>query len=562
MAAIQFPHDLPWQQQPPKGLLLLDPSHWACPRTASEGVWVPGLDNRNLFGGVAAAPFSGDSEAYPTRQAVGVTLPGSGVGSGVTAALFSVQAQTYPATGVMSLDTGIGNTVSANGLTLLAICLGSVDGSSVATTYSGPIYGGGAGLVWRHNSASYNSSFFVKGDGTYPVVRFGTNPLASNTWYMLAGTAGPGGLVAYQNGVAANSVAGTHWGTQADAGNYLIARAPGTAGGNTYNYQGNVVLVLKLDRVLTPQQIWSLWVNPWQMFLPVSAEIWPQSIASNVTLALTGVAGTGSVGSVVANVGYALAQVASTGSVGAVVANLSYGVTQDSAPGAVGTVTNAVAYGLSQIAGTGSVGAVSPALDYAISQDAGTGGVGSFPALTSPIGGVSGTGVVGTVTPSGDISIALTGVLATGLVGSVSIPAPPPPPPSVIPHDDYWDEDGPKRPRDSIVSTEGRAKARAERERQMREELGIVAKPSLPPESADPEAPQIDLRPWPTHPQPITTTLPIAKVNRKRSNTPRAARQQATLVDLPITEPMDEAARIARMRRDDEEVLLLVTSLM
>jgi hypothetical protein len=165
------------------------------------------------------------------------------------------------------------------------------------------------------------------------------------------------------------------------------------------------------------------------------------TVAPQVSLPLAGVLGTGAVGAVAPQASVALAGVAATGAVGTVAPQSSAPLTGVAATGAVGTVTASISgdltLPLTGVAGTGAVGAVAPQLSVPLTGVAGAGAVGSVgigaalsgvsatgspgtlaPQASAPLTGVLGTGAVGTVAPQ--TSIPLTGVLGTGAVGTVA----------------------------------------------------------------------------------------------------------------------------------------------
>ena len=120
----------------------------------------------------------------------------------------------------------------------------------------------------------------------------------------------------------------------------------------------------------------------------------------NVTAVLTGVTGTGSVGTL----GVAI----------------DMPLTQDLGTGSVGTVSPANSVPLTEVAGTGAAGTVTATLPLALTEAAGTGAVGTVAPATAPaLTAAQATGAVGTVSASSGFTIALTGVSATGSVGSV-----------------------------------------------------------------------------------------------------------------------------------------------
>lgn len=150
------------------------------------------------------------------------------------------------------------------------------------------------------------------------------------------------------------------------------------------------------------------------------------SVSPAFSIALSGVTGTGSVGSVASSSvqSVALTGVTGTGSVGTVTPAVAYSValTGVSATGSVGTVssTSVQSVALTGVSATSSVGSVLPTFSLGLTAVTGTGSVGSVAkTFTIPLSGLSATGTVGTVSPTAASSIALTGVTGTGSVGSL-----------------------------------------------------------------------------------------------------------------------------------------------
>lgn len=126
--------------------------------------------------------------------------------------------------------------------------------------------------------------------------------------------------------------------------------------------------------------------------------------SSNVTVGITGVAGTGAVGSVIVATTVPATGNAGTASVGTVAPATTVAVTGSGATGAVGSVVPSTAVATTGVAGTSAVGALAPSTTVAAT-------------------GVGATGAVGTVTASGsagNVTVAITGVSATGSVGNVA----------------------------------------------------------------------------------------------------------------------------------------------
>lgn len=163
----------------------------------------------------------------------------------------------------------------------------------------------------------------------------------------------------------------------------------------------------------------------------------PGTLTPATDKALTSSTGTGAVGTVTQSRTKALTGNAGTGAVGTVVAARDTGLTGAEGTGVVGDVTAStgssdVSVALSGVEGTGGVGDTAPAIDTALTGATGTSAAGTVgPGATAALSGVAGAGAVGDVTPAAtDVTVALTGVEGTGQVGDVAAPAPPGPPPA------------------------------------------------------------------------------------------------------------------------------------
>lgn len=152
-------------------------------------------------------------------------------------------------------------------------------------------------------------------------------------------------------------------------------------------------------------------------------------------VALTGVAATGSPGAIAptgdANV--TLTGAAATGSPGTITINLQLdvpltGVQGDSAAGTLTAIVD-VAPVLTGVAATGSAGAIAPTTDVSVSLTGaqGTSAAGDITvSLSNPVDvsvtldGAAATGQAGTITPTIDVSVSLGGVQATGSPGAIA----------------------------------------------------------------------------------------------------------------------------------------------
>lgn len=138
--------------------------------------------------------------------------------------------------------------------------------------------------------------------------------------------------------------------------------------------------------------------------------------ASSLTLALTGVSGTGVVGTLGVSVSIALTEQAGTAATGTLGPAVAPPLTQDAGTAATGTLGVTVSIALTQVAGTGGNGILSSSVTLSLTQVTSTGVTGVvLPSLSISLTNTAGTGVTGIVSPS--LSIVLTGANAFSGVG-------------------------------------------------------------------------------------------------------------------------------------------------
>jgi hypothetical protein len=140
----------------------------------------------------------------------------------------------------------------------------------------------------------------------------------------------------------------------------------------------------------------------------------------DVTLAVTGVAAIGSVGTAKSAVDYALIGVQSTGQLGSI-QSLTEPLIGTAASGQVGTVVSNLDKAQTGNQATGQVGTATVNISDALGGASATGDPGVHtPSIAYGLTGAEATGQVGSVSTGGDQSIAVSGVEATGQVGAVS----------------------------------------------------------------------------------------------------------------------------------------------
>lgn len=149
------------------------------------------------------------------------------------------------------------------------------------------------------------------------------------------------------------------------------------------------------------------------------------TVTPSTTVAVTGNAGTGAAGTVTPAASLALSGVAGTSAAGSVTPSTTVGLTGVSGTGAVGSVSTGgdVTVALIGVQGTSAAGTLTPGTTVATTGNAGAGAVGTLaPSTSIGLTGNSATGAVGDVTAgaTGDVTVALTGVGAVSQVGSIT----------------------------------------------------------------------------------------------------------------------------------------------
>lgn len=159
-----------------------------------------------------------------------------------------------------------------------------------------------------------------------------------------------------------------------------------------------------------------------RMFRPV-VDGFTNIVNPDVTVALTGVGATGSVGSVTPSMSIALTGNAGTSAAGTIAPSTTRALTGAAGTGSPGSLTSSTALGLTGSNATGAAGTVTLSTDRAITGNAGTTAAGTIaPSITIGTTGVAGTGGVGTVSAQsgGNVTVALTGAAGTAGVGSIA----------------------------------------------------------------------------------------------------------------------------------------------
>lgn len=114
--------------------------------------------------------------------------------------------------------------------------------------------------------------------------------------------------------------------------------------------------------------------------MPFGMDMGWMGATPTISVALTGVAGTGAVGTLSPQGSFALSGVSGTGATGSLALEYSIPLTGEAGTGAVGTLGMSVSAGLSGVSGTGSLGTLSPEMSLALTGVGATGEVGTLTA--------------------------------------------------------------------------------------------------------------------------------------------------------------------------------------
>lgn len=183
----------------------------------------------------------------------------------------------------------------------------------------------------------------------------------------------------------------------------------------------SISLVIVWDRALTVTEARKIAANPWQIFKPEERVVFAAGPPSpDVTVALSGVLGTLSLGAYTLTSAVPLTGVLGTGSVGALLPVSSFAATGVSGALSTGALLADTAVPLTGLASTISVGTLTAETGtvVALTGVSGTLSTGTLGVeLSVPLAGVVGTSAAGTVGPV--TALAATGVEGTLAVGSV-----------------------------------------------------------------------------------------------------------------------------------------------
>lgn len=318
------------------------------------------------------------------------------------------------------------------------------DNNTVNAGWSVGIDGGGfLNFLAEHSSVNYlkRTTSAVPTTPTSVAITVLGNPMSDSD------------TVFYVGGQQAATVlnAGGSGSTGSDLANTLyVGRASFNSSGSTFagSFNGTLELVLMWNRQLSAAEIASLHANRYQIFRQTSRRIITYLPPTNVTVALTGNAATGAVGTlapthtvkigagdaatgavgnITTPITVALTSVHATAAVSKATPAHTVALTGNSAAGAVGSVTSASALTITGVATSGAIGTLASSTTVALSGNNSAGNVGVVsPAVGAAITGAGSVGAVGTVL-AGDanVTLALSGVTATGFAGNILYGLPP-----------------------------------------------------------------------------------------------------------------------------------------
>lgn len=329
---------------------------------------------RELLSGAAFAPWNGTAFVDSTPDGAGVNF---GSASGTHSIRTDESLDRWAVTGDITVAWrgSTGNTATG-GVTLACMANGA-NGASSTPWYLGLGYGFAGAFLGRANGGGY---------------RVWSGPSPGSTQYtdydtsITRSVSQVGGIeippLFYENGknngTASNQEGGSGTGAASGGPFQVFAGQRGDAGGVGAPAWHSSNLHIVASRGWDADEHALFNANPYSVLEEAPRYYFAGPLSSGVTVALTGVAGTGSVGTLGPQTAVAATGVGGTGAVGAVVPSRSLPITG--------------------VAGAGSVGAVGPGASLAAS-------------------GVSATAAVGSVVQSS--SVILTGAEASGLVGDV-----------------------------------------------------------------------------------------------------------------------------------------------
>lgn len=286
-----------------------------------------------------------------------------------------------------------------------------------------------SGIYFEYTSSQLKVVVF--NNGAYGVTNIGSTPAAGEVITLGVVSDSDTSHRIYRNGLLVATLSNT-----AQTGTFNVAGAMYCDASTFYTAKvAGVSGLTGFSRRLSGDEIKELHKSQFGIFSPLNRRIWVAGAGGNGTATITGVSGSGQVGTLFpsGNASVSLSGAFGTGSVGSVAASVSVAttITGVSGTGSVGTTTQTGTANVTapSAAGTGSVGTVSasgsgsPDGNVTITGIAGTGQVGTLAAAGNAavsIAGVSGAGSVGSVTPSVTVSTTITGVSGTGSVGTTT----------------------------------------------------------------------------------------------------------------------------------------------
>ena len=141
--------------------------------------------------------------------------------------------------------------------------------SFVGAIGAGIVASNNSQLAWRLTTTTTNDTIKFSINAYNTDIAFGTSNLSTGTYYSLAGLYDGTNVKVYVDGVSGTPVAAA--GPITYGVDFEIGRQFTT---DTYAFEGDIEFVYIFNRALSPTEIQSLYINPYQMFRRKPIELW------------------------------------------------------------------------------------------------------------------------------------------------------------------------------------------------------------------------------------------------------------------------------------------------
>ncbi len=394
--------------------------------------WFRPTTDRNAFSGWLAINSAVDALNWLSiqSQADGTTMElsdGNGSGSALTASMFSATVNTWYFVAFTSAGTAGGSSIAYwRTLAQNALSTSNITGASSRSTTVGAMEFGRDGFVGEYMSGEMHAigcaNAVLSADELLELSYFHEPQLdgirSLNVFYPIIESVNTNATVD-RSGNARNATATVG----------ALADAPALLWRSVVNSMplpatGSADVTLALTGVSSTASVGTLALAHDQALSGNAGTGAPGTLAVNHSQAITGNSSASSAGSIVPSSAVALLGNAAAGQVGTLGAagDEADALTGVSATSGVGTLGVSHAQAITGNAATGSVGTLAPAHSQAITGSAATGAVGTLaPSTTIGVSGNAATGAVGSVGAAGAGSSSLSGVSAIVGVGSLGV---------------------------------------------------------------------------------------------------------------------------------------------